>query len=453
MLTKHQLKLLNLLSESNIDPASEKEEIVPGGGQSFTYKPEKPMPLPPEVMRLAKAFENKELLSDIEAEIKKSSPDVKKYSLTKIFGKDEKGRCKLLHVDASDRKSIRISKCKLYVVGGAVRDFLLGIFHPDRLHKTPKNYNLLTDARPKAVQLILANASPEPIEYKLTRPGVVTAIIDGVKYDIETFHEKKGESVVFTNAGRDAKRRDFRANSLRYDITKQVVEDDVGGFADISENPPRLKPNSEESIKKDAYLVMRGLRLYGRMTQGGVNKMDHSFINSAKNATIGHSEETRNKCHDEFIDALKTVDDQKDYIKNLHHFGPAEESLLQQLFPGLHVTDSIDIKQNVNPSVAIALILKGNDENKTGKVRSSMKISGFKPDEITDVAFLLSMPKYFHPEQKQEFLHGMEHETRRLIPTHIMQFAKAAKLPNANLIERFLEKDRTIPLAPNEPQV
>lgn len=444
MLTQHQIKLLNSFTESSINSANEKEELIPGSGQSFTYKPEKPMQLPPDVMRIAKAFEDKDFLSDIEAEIKKTEPDVKKYSLNKVFGKDEKGKSKLLYIDPSDRKAIKLSKCRLYVVGGAVRDFLLGIFHPDKLHKTPRNYNLATDARPKAVQLILSNARPDPIEYEVTRPGVVTAIIDGVKYDIETFHEKNGSSVVFTNAGRDAKRRDFRANSLRYDISKEIIEDDVGGFADISEKIPRLKPNSEESIKKDAFLVMRGLRLHGRIGEGGIDQMDQSFVKSSKNTLIGQNEEEKAKCHDEFIEALNTVDDQNDYIKNLNSFGPTNNRLLQQLFPGLIVSDNIDVKQNVTPTVAIALVLKHNQDSKIGRVKSSMKIAGFRPDEITDVVFLLSLPKYFHPDQKESFLRDLDRETRRLIPTHVLQFAKAAKLSNANLIERFLEKNRTI---------
>jgi hypothetical protein len=303
---------------------------------------------------------------------------------------------------------------------------------------------LATDARPKAVQLILANARPNPIEYELTKPGVVTAIIDGVKYDIETFHEKSGSSVVFTNAGRDAKRRDFRANSLRYDISKEIVEDDVGGFADISEKIPRLKPNSEESIKKDAFLVMRGLRLHGRMGEGGIDQMDQSFVKSSKNALIGEKEEERAKCHDEFIEALNTVDNQNDYVKNLNSLGPTDNRLLQQLFPGLIVSDNINVKQNVPPTVAIALILKHNQDSQIGRVKSSMKIAGFRPDEIVDVVFLLSLSKYFHPDQKEIFLRNFDQETRRLIPTHVLQFVKAAKLSNASLIERFLEKDRTI---------
>ncbi|MEV9470586.1 hypothetical protein AB0179_27440, partial [Klebsiella pneumoniae] len=80
----------------------------------------------------------------------------------------------------------------------------------------------------------------------------------------------KEDFVTYTTASRDAQRRDFRANALRYDIEKETVEDDVGGFGDIVENPPKLrtiKP-AKESFKQDPMRAMRGLRIHGKMVGG-----------------------------------------------------------------------------------------------------------------------------------------------------------------------------------------
>lgn len=436
----------------SVKPESREKEHTPEDAQKpFTYKPERPMDLPQGVMEIHKAFLDAELLGDIEAELKKAIPNGKAYHIDEVFGTDEKGNSKLAKVDPKMRKDLKVNKCKLFVVGGAVRDFLLSIFHQDRLHKTPKNWNLATDARPKIVQLILMNARPHPIKCKMKQLGVVTAFIDGEEYDIETFRDgapaaagKAGPDgaensfVTYSTPARDAKRRDFRINSLRYDIEKEVVEDDVGGFGDIVESPPKLRPNDPDILKKEPHVAMRAMRLHGKINGGDHTTFDPSLAKGLSNFDLG-SKVDRKRVRDEFMDGLKVADDQAKYIAGFANTGKPGKNLLQQVFPGLEVNGKLDIPNNTHPHVALALILSQNGPDKVEKVASALEKSGFQRDEINDVTFLLGLPKYNNPEQVQEFNQEMNEKARKLVPSAIRNYAKWARLSNKQTIDKLLE--------------
>lgn len=436
-------------SGEKIAPESrEKEYTSSDKRKPFTYKPEQPFELPQGVMEIFQAFQNKELLSDIEAELWKAHPNGKLYNIDKIFGIDENGMSKLAKVDQKQRKAqLSISKCKLYVVGGAVRDFLISVFHQDKLHKSPKNFNLATDARPKIVQLILSNAK-SPIECKPGKEmGVTIAQADGSTYEIETFREDKSagagdkeDFITYTNASRDAQRRDFRANALRYDIEKEVIEDDVGGFGDIVENPPKLRTikSASDSFKQDPMRAFRGLRIHGKMVGGDHNSLDADMRASLQNFDMGDKID-RHKVHDEFMDGLKVADDQNHYVNNFHMLGKPTKTLLNQMFPGLEVNGKIGIPNNTHPHVVLALILKGNGPDKIEKVKSVMQKAGFDSSEISDVGFLLSLPKYTRPEQVNEFFNAMNSESKKLVPSSIRNYVKWAKLPNRNIIDKMID--------------
>lgn len=430
-----------------IAPESREKEYTPENKKkAFTYKPEVPFQLPQGVMEIFQAFQNKELLADIEAELWKAVPNGKLYHIDKVFGVDEKGNSKLAKVDQKTRRTqLQVSKCKLYVVGGAVRDFLISVFHQDKLHKTPKNFNLATDARPKIVQLILMNATP-PIECKPGPLGVTFAVADGDKYEIETFRDdvpqaQNGEEFVrYSTPARDAQRRDFRANALRYDIEKEVIEDDVGGFGDIVENPPKLrtiKP-AKESFKQDPLRAMRHMRIHGKMVGGDHMSMDGDVRSALSDFDMGDKVD-RKRVRDEFMDGLKVADDQNHYVSNFGTLGKAHKNMLMQLFPGLDVNGKIGIPHNTHPHVVLALILKGNGPEKVEKVMSVMQKNGFDQSEISDVGFLLGLAKYSNPDQVNEFFADMNSKAKKLVPSAIRNFAKWAKLPNRNLIDKLLD--------------
>ena len=78
-------------------------------------------------------------------------------------------------------KEINMPKKNLYLSGGSVRDFLS--------NKTPKNYNLSTNATPKQIVMILKNAgfSEDGNKTWESRGNNIVAIVNGDEFKIETF--------------------------------------------------------------------------------------------------------------------------------------------------------------------------------------------------------------------------------------------------------------------------
>ena len=120
---------------------------------------------------------------------------------------------------------------QLYVVGGAVRDAILG--------KSPKDFDLTTDAKPDEVLDIAKQGGFKSVEVG-KQFGVV--IIGG--HEIATFRKDIGkgrrpDAVDFTDIKGDVKRRDLTINALFYDIGKKQIVDLVGGIADLKKKKIR----------------------------------------------------------------------------------------------------------------------------------------------------------------------------------------------------------------------
>ena len=107
---------------------------------------------------------------------------------------------------------------KLYIVGGAVRDALLG--------KTPKDYDLATDAVPDTVEQMMAKAGFKTLPTGKAF-GVINVFTDQGEYEVATFREDVGsgrrpDSVNFTNIEGDVNRRDLTINALFVYTTNKV---------------------------------------------------------------------------------------------------------------------------------------------------------------------------------------------------------------------------------------
>ena len=105
---------------------------------------------------------------------------------------------------------------ELYIVGGAVRDALLG--------KKPKDYDLVTGAEPDRVIDIVSQDPSHRIDLTGKAFGVVRVhTTGGEEYEIATFRKDVGEgrrpdSVEFTTIENDVNRRDLTINALFYDM-------------------------------------------------------------------------------------------------------------------------------------------------------------------------------------------------------------------------------------------
>jgi poly(A) polymerase len=141
-----------------------------------------------------------------------------------------------------------------YIVGGAVRDLILG--------KKPKDFDIASEASPSRIKKIFRNARIIGRRFRLVH------VYFGPKiFEVSTFRSLKNGSTsnVFGSIEEDVLRRDFTLNALFYDPGQQIVVDYVGGMKDIREK--RIRPIIPPSsiFKDDPVRMIRAVK-YGVTT-------------------------------------------------------------------------------------------------------------------------------------------------------------------------------------------
>jgi poly(A) polymerase len=141
-----------------------------------------------------------------------------------------------------------------YIVGGAVRDLILG--------KKPKDFDIVSDANPGRIKKIFRNARVIGRRFRLVH------VYFGPKiFEVSTFRSLRDgpTSNTFGTIEEDVLRRDFTLNALFYDPGQQIVVDYVGGMKDIREK--RIQPIIPLStiFKDDPVRMIRAVK-YGAAT-------------------------------------------------------------------------------------------------------------------------------------------------------------------------------------------
>lgn len=143
---------------------------------------------------------------------------------------------------------------KLYLVGGTVRDYLLGLPLDDM--------DAVTDATPEEMKLFLPDAN-----YRFEMFGSINLKVDGVKFDITTMREEDGYAdarhpgkIKFVKElSKDVVRRDFTVNALYLDNNLQVI-DLVDGQKDLKNKVLKTVGEADRRIKEDPLRILRAFR-------------------------------------------------------------------------------------------------------------------------------------------------------------------------------------------------
>lgn len=146
-----------------------------------------------------------------------------------------------------------------YLVGGGVRDLYLG--------KTPKDFDISTDARPGEIRKIFRNSRIIGKRFRLVQVFFrgnkiieVSTLRSLSEHDLEGSEEVLPANNTFGTVAEDAWRRDLTINSLFYDAANFTVLDHVGGVEDLKNGIIRLVGDPGRRIRRDPVRIMRAIR-------------------------------------------------------------------------------------------------------------------------------------------------------------------------------------------------
>jgi poly(A) polymerase len=147
---------------------------------------------------------------------------------------------------------------RAYLVGGSVRDLLLG--------KTPKDFDLATDARPGEIRKLFRNSRIIGRRFRLVqvffRGGKIIEVSTfrcRSEYD-DTPEETLARNNTFGTPVEDAHRRDLTINGLFYNIADFALVDYVGGLNDLQEGHIRVIGDPAVRFVRDPVRMIRVLR-------------------------------------------------------------------------------------------------------------------------------------------------------------------------------------------------
>lgn len=153
-----------------------------------------------------------------------------------------------------------------YLVGGAVRDLLLG------LH--PKDFDVATDATPEQVKSLFRNCRLIGRRFRLAHVVYGREIIEVATFransddgsgDRELEDGRLVRDNVYGTIEDDAIRRDFTCNALYYAIEDFSVRDYVGGYEDVQARVMRLIGDPETRYREDPVRMLRAVRLAAKL--------------------------------------------------------------------------------------------------------------------------------------------------------------------------------------------
>jgi poly(A) polymerase len=149
---------------------------------------------------------------------------------------------------------LKQSGYEAYLVGGCVRDFILG--------KVSGDYDIVTSALPDQVMALFSNTLSIGAKF-----GVIAVIVQGRPYEVATFRSddvyqdgRHPSQIHFSSAKGDVFRRDFTVNGLLMDPETGEITDYVNGRMDIEKKIIRTINDPDSRFNEDFLRMLRAIR-------------------------------------------------------------------------------------------------------------------------------------------------------------------------------------------------
>ena len=203
-----------------------------------------------------------------------------------------------------------------YIVGGAVRDMIIG--------RKPKDFDIVTDAYPRQIKKLFRNARIIGRRFLL-----VHVMMGGTIYEISTFRAANsvaGDNNCFGTIREDVWRRDFSINALYYSPKTEQVVDFVGGFRDLLKRIVRPVIPLRKIFLEDPVRLIRAAK-FSVMIGGDIPLLLKLFIvfNAHRIVTVSSSRLT------EEIFKIMKMDSTTEVFRKL-----ARLNILRYILPGVY---------------------------------------------------------------------------------------------------------------------
>lgn len=353
-----------------------------------------------------------------------------------------------IELSADTSQAPTMKKKSLFLVGGPVRDFLVG--------KSIKDYDLATNATPEQTAQILSNAGFKQADDRSGKQGkplnltfqpqkmeqgdkkywfvkgrdasqdgkvfVISAVVDGEEFEIATFRrdakvtDGAAEVDFVDNPHEDASRRDLTINAMYIELTsdkenKKLYDPTGKGWHDAKNGIVRTVGKAEDRFNEDKLRVLRAIRFHSRFGNG--TTMDEDIEKAIPR--FKHMEGVAlERIRDEFLKGLLHPDvDSKKYIGIYKRTG-----LLEKVFPGVVFEPPggmpMEIADKKDKPLALAWLLQHNPVDKvaaaldqTRRIGMEDRNSGWTTQEKRAVIFLLKL-KEFDADKLDVFMRQRE---------------------------------------------
>lgn len=196
-----------------------------------------------------------------------------------------------------------------YVVGGAVRDFLMG--------KTPHDYDLTSDALPSQITDVFKDFYQE---HSGEKHGTIRVIIDHKPIEITTFRCDEGytdyrrpDNVEFVkDVYIDSKRRDFSVNAFYY--SEGHIYDFHEGLEDLNNKVIKTIGNPSARFHEDALRILRAIRFSA--------KLGYEIESKTKTALLDCKEELNLIAKERILIELKEISSTSNFFRNIKEYFP-----------------------------------------------------------------------------------------------------------------------------------
>ena len=156
-------------------------------------------------------------------------------------------------------ETLEVAGYEAYIVGGCVRDSILG--------REPGDWDITTAARPEQVKALFRRTIDTGIKH-----GTVTVMFGKEAYEVTTYRvdgeysdHRRPDSVEFTaNLEEDLKRRDFTINAMAYSPSAGVI-DLFGGMDDLDNKVIKAVGDPLARFDEDALRILRAIRFAGQL--------------------------------------------------------------------------------------------------------------------------------------------------------------------------------------------